>query len=110
MSVLQKALAKTGLELEGDALPRKQRRVKVFQRLIAAVRAAEGELQDQLNEAERECNEALRRNIFLQEENRCLREESLQHRLKSKLTEIESLTTSDRTKLLELSGANQNAA
>jgi arginine utilization protein RocB len=109
MSVLQKALTEVGMSLEGDKLPKDQRTQKCFQRVIAAIRAAEAEVMDRLSQAERELNEALRVDMQLQERVRVLEAENLQHRLKARLGEIESLTTADRTQLLALSAPNGSA-
>ena len=96
MSVLAKALKATGLEMVGDALPPKDRKVKTFQRLIAAVRACEAEVMDTLSDAEHQLNESLRRNLTQQQENERLRAELLGHRL----SEISALSPADRQKVL----------
>src|SRR5262245_19893964 len=102
MSVIQKALKTAGMEMGADTLPKKQRGVRAFQRLIAAVRAAEGEMQDQLSQAEVDLNKALHENLVLHERLRVLEAENLQHRLRSRLGEIDSLTSADRNRLLEV--------
>ena len=51
MSVIEKSLKKAGLKMVADTLPKEQRTVKVFQRLIAAMRAAEAEVQDRLSDS-----------------------------------------------------------
>ncbi len=105
MSVIEKALAKEGMAMVADTLPKGQRGVKSFQRLIAAMRACEAEVLDRLSKAEEEQNKALRQNLELHERLRRLEAENLQHRLKNKLGEIDSLTVGDRTRLLEVSHA-----
>lgn len=103
--MLEKALDKAGLSLEGDKLPKGSRTQKDFQRLIAAVRAAESGVLDRLSESERELNEQLRANLELQERNHKLETELKKYKVNERLQAIESLTTSDRTKLLELAAA-----
>jgi hypothetical protein len=112
MSVIEKGLKKAGLKLQADALPKEQRTVKVFQRLIAAMRAAEAEVLDQLSASQRQHNETLQQNLDLHARVRVLEAEILRHRLKDGLGEIEALTTNDRTKLLshlDTNGAGASA-
>jgi hypothetical protein len=104
MSIIEKAAAKAGLEINHDTLPKKDRTVKAFQRLIAAARGCEAEVQDDKAQSERELNEAPHRCLEQQERIRVLEGELLQLRLKERLTGVESLTVGDRTKLLELCG------
>lgn len=105
MSVIAKGLKKAGMKMEGDVLPPEQRTVKAFKRLISAMRAVESEVLDEKSQAERQLNESLQKNLDLREENEQLRVQLLQYRLKDGLSQIEALTTSDKTKLLELSKA-----
>jgi len=91
MSILEKSLRKTGLKLEADALPKEQRKVKVFQRLIAAVRAAEAEMIDRQFEIERELNEALEESRQLEHENTQLKFRLAQLQLKETMSEIDTL-------------------
>jgi hypothetical protein len=104
MSIVEKAATKAGVELQADALPPKQRQVKTFQRLIAAMRACEAEVQDRLGDAERQLNEALLKNLELQERVHKLEGELLKVRMKTRLDCIESLSIADKAKLLEFSG------
>lgn len=104
-SVLDRALKETGLKLEGDKLPKGRRQQRVFQQLISHLRAAESEVRDTLSSSERELNEALQQNIELQERVRILENENMRFRLAQKFSEIESLTVSDKTKLLEVAAA-----
>lgn len=106
MSVIAKGLKKAGMKMEGDVLPKDQRTVKGFKRLIAAMRAVEAEVLEEKSQAERQLNESLQKNLELQQENESLRAKLLQHRLKEGLGQIEALTVSDRTKLLELSNGS----
>lgn len=102
MSVIEKSLVREGLTLVADALPRKDRTVKTFQRLIAAIRATEAEVQDRLSDTELRLNESLQKTLELQD--RCHKLEDLvrQYRIVEKLNSIESLTTADRRLLLEV--------
>ncbi len=101
MSVLEKGLKKAGLKLEADTLPKEQRTVKVFQRLIAAVRAAEAELNDRLSESEHQLNDSLRASLDLQEENTRIKFELMQLKLKDRMTGMDTLTVADRARMLE---------
>ena len=109
MSLVEKSVARAGMgPLVADTLPAKPRGVKSLQRLIAALRATEAEVQDRLSASERDLNNALRQNLALAERVRLLEAENLQHRLKSRLGEIEALSSSDRTRLLEVSRSGQD--
>ncbi len=105
MSIVEKACVKAGVALTADTLPKEQRTVKVFQRLIAAMRAAEAAVQDQLGEAERRWNESLEERIALQDRIHKLENELLRHRIKDHVNQLDSLTVGDKTKLLEISAA-----
>jgi|SRR5215469_13858263 len=104
MGIVENALKREKLKLHADALPKEQRTVKCFQRLIAAMRAAEAEVQDRLGDSERQLNEALRENLTLHERIRVQDAELLRLRLKDHMEQIPALTVSDKTKLLEASG------
>ncbi len=104
MSVIEKALEKSGLTMEADRLPPKQRTVKAFQRLIAAMRAAESEVYDRLSDSERQLNESLRQNLALQQHVRELEGKLLRHELADRFDQIGSLTVADKTRLLECAG------
>lgn len=101
MSVLQKALQKAGITMVADSLPKEQRTVKDFRRLIQAVRAAESSVQDQLSRSERDLNEALQKNLEQQERIRELEAKLLQYSLTRKMGEIMNLTVADKTMLIE---------
>lgn len=109
MSVLQKALDDCGLQLEGDKLPKKQRQQRVFQRVIAAIRAAEAKTIDDLAASEREANEAHKRNLELLERVRELEAQLLRSRLKEGMEQIQGLTMNDRSKLLDLSSVGNGS-
>lgn len=75
-SALQRALKETGLTLERDALPLKDRKVAVFAKLIAAIRKAESdinELDEQRNVKYENCRDENRvlsaRNVQLEKRN-----------------------------------------
>src|SRR5262245_34986591 len=103
MGIIENALKREKFKLHADALHKEQRTVKCFQRLIAAMRAAEAEVQDRLGESERQLNEALHENLILHERIRQQDAELLRLRLKDKMEEIPALTVADKTKLLEVS-------
>ena len=101
--IIEKSLKKCGLQLEADSLPKKDRKVKTFQRLIAAMRATEAEVIDKLSEAEHDLNAALRDNGVLREEVFALKTELRKFRVQEHLSQIESLSSTDRQRLLEAS-------
>jgi hypothetical protein len=102
MSIIEKSLQKVGLEVVGDALPQGQRTVKAFRRLIAAMRAAEAEVQDALTTAQRGLNDSLQKNTKLLEKNRELETKLLRYGLSEKIDNISKLTVEDKTRLLEV--------
>jgi hypothetical protein len=101
VSIVEKSVRKAGLRLEHDTLPPEQRKVKCFQRLIAAMRACEAEIQDELEEAQRKLNESLENTLHLQDRLHKAEGELIQLRLKDHIDGIAALTVSDKTKLLE---------
>jgi hypothetical protein len=101
MSILEKSLKKTGLKLEADALPKEHRKVKVFQRLIAAVRAAEAEMIDRHLELEHQLNEALRQTAEARAEAVEAKSELIQYKLKERMSGMDGLTIADKAKMLE---------
>ncbi len=102
MSLIEKSLEKAGLTMEADRLPKKDRTVKVFQRLIAAMRATEAGVMDRLSSSEKELNDSLRANLEIQERCHQLDSELKRYKIDERLGEIESLTSADKTKLLEV--------
>ena len=102
---IDKALEKTGLNLQADALPKEHRNVKTFQRLIAAIRAAEAAVQDDLGRSQAELNLALKENLDLQERCHVLEARVLREKIKETLEGIETVSTADKQKLLEVSAA-----
>ena len=102
MSVIAEGLKRAGLTMQADALPKSDRTVKTFQRLIASIRATEAEVQDRLSAAESHLNQSLQTNLELQE--RCHKLEDIvrRQRIAEKLSSIESLSLADRRLLLEV--------
>jgi hypothetical protein len=105
MSVIQEAMKREGLKLVGDALPKKDRKVKVFQRVIAAIRAAEHEMQQELNRAQERLNSVLLESQAKDQKISRLEKEVLRHRVAEWTESVPAITTQDKTKLLELSQA-----
>lgn len=103
--IIEKALKNAGLTMEGDTLPKKDRKVKTFQRLIAAVRAAEAAVLDDDSASKRALNESLQQTLLLQERVHTLESELRKYKFSERLQEIGSLTTADRTKLLDVAAA-----
>ena len=100
---IDKQFEERGVKLQEDnSLPPGQRTQKNVKRVIAAVRAAEAEFNDELRDANGRCREAQEHVITLQ--NRCHHLEAQLRRFKvdERLGECESLTTADRQKLLEV--------
>ena len=101
MSVLNDALKNTGLKLAGNnALPKEDRTVKSFQRLIAAVRTAEAEHFGKLRYVEGELNVTLKALTKCQEENHALSDEVKKYKLMGVVQEMESITQIDKQRLL----------
>jgi|GEM_PF-3806685 len=100
--IVEKSLEKAGLHIQADALPKKDRTVKTFQRLIAAIRATEAEVQDRVSKAEADLNESLKANLELQERCHKLENELRAVKLQEKLSTVEALTMADRQELLEV--------
>ncbi len=103
MSVIDAALKEVGIKLNGDTLPKGERTVKAFRRLIAAMRSAEAVVIDDLSAAQNETNVALKLQVELQE--RCHHLERLvaKYELTERLGAIDALSTADRNLLLEVS-------
>lgn len=86
---------------EDGTQPIGQRTQRHFKRVIAAVRAAEADYMDQLNESNERCREAQSHVIELQEKVRLLENELRRYKLTQKLSEIPALSTTDRSRLIE---------
>ena len=100
---IDKHFEKSGVRLSDDnTLPPGERTCRAMKRLIAAVRAAESEFNDEIRDTNERCRVSQAQVITLQDENRHLEGELRRFRVSEKLTECESLTSSDRTKLLEV--------
>lgn len=98
-----KYLEKKGLTLGDDnSLPKDQRQVRNFKRVIAAVRAAESEANDEIREARSGEAHALRQVAELQARVRLLEAENLSYRMREELSsdKYNSLTVADK-RLLE---------
>lgn len=105
MSVMKHFVEK-GIELsEDNSLPAGQRSQKNFKRVIAAVRAAESEMNDELRQANDRCRKAQENVIELQQRCHQLEAELKRFRVNESLQALEVLTVKDRTKLLELASA-----
>jgi hypothetical protein len=109
VSVLNKALKKEGIRLQGDALPKELRTVKAFQRLIAAMRACEQEVVDHISDLQTKYNESLKVNVDLQgtvhdlqDEVHQLKGECAKFRLADWSAGLQSLTSTDRQRMLEV--------
>ena len=97
-----KELDKSGVKLTHDStLPPGERTIKNFKRVIAAVRAAEADAQDQIHAANESCREAQDKVILLQERLRVVENELKQFKIKERLEELQSVTANDRMRLLE---------
>ena len=99
---LDKALVETGLQLNGDALSKEHRNVRTFKRLIAAIRAAEAAVHDDLSKSQGDLNDALRINLEQNEQIRILSAELSQLKLKT-CVEGMDITSVNKQALLELS-------
>jgi hypothetical protein len=107
MSLIEKAVARAGMELLGDKFPQRQRGVKWMQRFLTELRKGASEMIDHLLEIEKDRNDAQRRISLLQERIRVLENENREHRVKAWASGIEALTTADRTKLIETTALSQ---
>jgi hypothetical protein len=103
MGIVETACKREKMKITADTLPREHRGVRAFQRLIAAVRAAEAEMQEHLSKSERSLNEALQKTLEMAERIQELEGQLLQYRLRDKLDQVPSLTVADKQRLLEMS-------
>ena len=107
MSV-DKHFEKRGVQLTDDnSLPSGQRTQKNVKRLIAAVRAAEAQFNDELHDANERCRRSQERVVELMAKLQKAEAENMRLKLAKTLEEdeFEKLTTSGRTRLLELASA-----
>jgi capsule polysaccharide export protein KpsE/RkpR len=101
---IDKHLEARGVHLGDDnTLPLGFRTQKTVRRVSAAIRAAEGEFNDELKDANDRCRAAQAKVIELQEVLRQANEELRKYRVKDTMESIDSLTNADRRKLLEVS-------
>lgn len=99
---IEKHFERQGIKLtEDNTLPPGERTCRMFKRVIAAVRAAEAESNDELRSEARLRATAQEQVIALQHEVQQLRAELAQARLAKRLESIESLSTAERKLLLE---------
>ena len=99
---IDKHIKENGIELtEDNTFPLKQRTQKMVKRLIAAVRAAEAEFNDELRDANDRCRQSQDEVIKLQRKCWALENELKKFKIKEKLLEYDNLTTADKTRLIE---------
>jgi len=100
---IDKHFEKRGVELSDDnSLPPGQRSQRNVKRVIAAVRAAEAEFNDELRDANERCRTAQQQVIELQDHVRTLESELKRYKVSERLQTIDTLTTADKTKLLDV--------
>lgn len=105
MMLIEKALERAELTIEGDVLPKSKRTVKAFKKLISTMRSVEAEML-RLHDADRiALNEQLKLNLELQAECHELRARLAKLELKAKLETLSSLTEADRDNLLSHNAA-----
>ncbi len=98
---IDKHFEKRGVELNDDnSLPHGQRTQKNVKRVIAAVRAAESEFNDELREANDRCRNSQGHVIALQNRLRVVENELKQHKLQERMAGIDALSVADRRQLL----------
>ena len=101
---IDKHFEKRGVELADDnTLPVGQRSQRNVKRVIAAVRAAESEFNDELRAANERCRIAQEKCIEYQARVANLENELRGYKLKEKLETMENLSVSDRKLLLTAS-------
>ncbi len=98
---IDKHFEKRGVELtEDNSLPTGQRTQRNVKRIIAAVRAAESEFNDELRVTNERCRGAQDQVIALQNRLRLVENELTRCKLQDRLSGIEALSVSDREGLL----------
>jgi hypothetical protein len=98
---IDKHFRTSGVELtEDNSLPAGQRTQKNVKRVIAAVRAAEAEFNDEIRVANERCRNAQDQVIALQDRLRTVENELLKCKLQERMADIEALSVSDRKRLL----------
>lgn len=97
---IDKHLKQSGVQLADDnSLPKGERTQRSVKRLIAAVRAAEGEFNDALHSANERCREAQAQVILLQERNRVLEGELRKYKVRDELHAMDKLTAAEQKRL-----------
>ena len=100
---IDKHFEKRGVQLQEDnSLPPGQRTQRNVKRVIAAVRAAESEFNDELRVANEQCREAQEQVIRLQDRCYALEAQVRKSRVDQQLQQIDSITVVDKQKLLEV--------
>ena len=95
-------LEAAGVELsDNNTLPKNKRTQAEVRKVINAMRSCEGAFNAALHAADEKCREAQSKVIELQGKNQRLLVELQKYRLKTELEKTESLTTTDRQRLLE---------
>ena len=98
---IDKHFEKRGVELtEDNSLPTGQRTQRNVKRIIAAVRAAEAEFNDEVRSVNERCRNAQDHVIALQDRLRLVENDLRRCKLQERLSGIEALTCSDRSGLL----------
>jgi len=98
---IDKHFEKRGVEVsEDNSLPPGQRTQRNVKRLIAAVRAAEAEFNDELRDANDRCREAQDKVIALQEYVSTIEAELKRCKMAAQLEALDTISVADRTKLL----------
>lgn len=85
---------------EDNSLPLGQRTQKNVKRIMAAVRAAESEFNDELRTAHAKCRFAQEQVIVLQDHVRVVENELKKYKLKERMQNIPALSVNDREQLL----------
>jgi phytoene/squalene synthetase len=99
---IDKHLEARGVQLADDnTLPKEQRTQKVMKRVIAAVRAAESEFNDELRDANERCRIAQAEVIELQRRLQHVETELRKSRVKETVSQLDVLSIADQRKLIE---------
>ena len=100
---IDKHLEARGVTLADDnTLPKEQRTQRVMKRVIAAVRAAESEFNDELRDANERCRIAQAEVIDLQRRLQSIETELRRHRVKETVAQLDSLSVSEQRRLIEV--------
>ena len=100
---IDKHLEARGVTLADDnTLPQGQRTQKVVKRVIAAVRAAESEFNDELRVANDRCRTAQAEVIELQRRLAQVENELKKQRVKELVTQFDAISIADQRRLIEV--------